>query len=144
MEKVKINPLKSLQIDFTIPEGLKYKVWASPKIQGSVIKVTRNNKRYLGGLNCTCTIKCHRYQNRHFQTSPRMSLKSHLIGYDWLIKQLLRMWHTSSLTYEITCIQNRDQPCFSMHKHLLDPEGSVETRAWKARVLTTPEGSSRC
>ena len=31
----------------------------------------------------------------------------------------------------------RDQTCFSMHLHLLDPEGDVETRAWKARVWTT-------
>ena len=27
-----------------------------------------------------------------------------------------------------------------MHEHLLDPEGEVETQAWKTRVLTTPEG----
>ena len=26
-------------------------------------------------------------------------------------------------------LQYRDQTCFSMHKHLLDPEGGVETRA---------------
>ena len=37
-------------------------------------------------------------------------------------------------------VQYRDQTCFSMHQHLLDPNGDVETRAWKARVLTTPRG----
>ena len=36
--------------------------------------------------------------------------------------------------------QYRDPTCFSMHEHLLDPEGDVETIASKARVLKTPEG----
>ena len=26
-------------------------------------------------------------------------------------------------------LQNRDQTCFSMHQHMLNPKGSVETRA---------------
>ena len=38
----------------------------------------------------------------------------------------------------------RDQTCFSMHKHVLDPEGDVKNRAWKTRILTTPKPSSRC
>ena len=37
-------------------------------------------------------------------------------------------------------IHYRDQSCFSMNKHLLDPEDGVETQAWKVRVLKTPRG----
>ena len=37
-----------------------------------------------------------------------------------------------------------DRTCFSMHEHLQDPEGGVVTRVWMARILTTPERSSRC
>ena len=29
----------------------------------------------------------------------------------------------------------RDLTCFSMHIHLLDPEGGVETRAGKVKIL---------
>ena len=30
-----------------------------------------------------------------------------------------------------------------MHYHLLENQGGFDTQTWKARVMTTPEGSSR-
>ena len=38
---------------------------------------------------------------------------------------------------------DRDQTWISMHLHLLGPEGSIVSRAWKVRTLTAPEGPSR-
>ena len=40
------------------------------------------------------------------------------------------------------CIKYMDQTKLPMHKHLLNPEGDIETRARKAKALMTPEGGS--